>query len=382
MNVSNEAGENMAETAGTILIVEDQPELAAVLEYHFQSQGFATLHAENGLSACRLAGSEQPDLILLDILLPDLDGWEVCRLIRGRRDEAIGSVPIIMLTALGSMNDRLRGLELGADAFIPKPYSVREVVLTSRRLIERRQRERQLSGAVTRLQAQGDQERAIQDILCHELRNQLLILRGYSGLLGRPEVGGSDRSSTCIAAIERSSRTLGNLAESLLLLSRCAAEGLCLPSDRPEVVALCREILDLYRPLADQRRMGLELETSVAAARPELNSLGLRLILSNLVENALKYAPEGTPVMVRLAHPPGSRLELAVEDCGLGIAEADRERIFQRFARGGTLPPEVPGSGLGLYIVHTLAGVMRGEVRVEDREPAGSRFVVSFPTRQ
>jgi two-component system, sensor histidine kinase and response regulator len=367
---------------GTILIVEDQPELAAVLEYQLQAQGYATLLAHDGLTACRLAGSEQPDLILLDILLPDLDGWEVCRLIRGRRDEPLGSVPIIMLTALGSMNDRLRGLELGADAFIPKPYSVREVVLTARRLIERRHHERQLSGAVSRLQAQSDQERAVQDILCHELRNQLLVLRGYSGLLARPEVGGNERSSTCIAAIERSSRTLGNLAESLLLLSRCAAEGLCLPSDRPEVVALCREVLDHYRPLAEQRRMTLALETAVVATRPELNALGLRLTLSNLVENALKYAPEGTPVTVRLAIPPGSRLELAVEDCGPGIAEDDRERIFLRFMRGNTQPPEVPGSGLGLYIVHTLAGVMRGEVRVEAREPAGSRFVVSFPTRQ
>jgi len=134
---------------GTILIVEDQPDLAALLEYQLQAQGYATLLAEDGLSACRLAGSEQPDLILLDILLPDLDGWEVCRLIRGRRDEPLGSVPIIMLTALGSMNDRLRGLELGADAFIPKPYSVREVVLTARRLIERRHHERQLAGAVS-----------------------------------------------------------------------------------------------------------------------------------------------------------------------------------------------------------------------------------------
>ncbi len=366
---------------GTVLIVEDQPELAAVLEYQLQGQGYDVLLAEDGLSACRLAGSARPDLILLDILLPDLDGWEVCRLIRSRREEPIGSVPIIMLTALGSMDDRLRGLELGADAFIPKPYSVREVLLTARRLIERRHQERALHGAIDRLRAQSDRDGMLQDILAHELRNQLLILRGYSGLLNRPELGAGEASRHCIAAIERSSQTLGNLAESLLLLSRCADEGLQLPGDNVEAVALARELLELYQPQAERRRMPLLLDTATLTLATGLNGLGLRLILSNLLDNALKYAPEGTPVMLRLAVPAGSRLELAVEDCGPGIDAEEREQIFRRFVRG-SVGGATPGNGLGLYIVRTLAEVMGGEVRVEDRDPVGSRFVVSFPTPQ
>ena len=138
-----------------ILIVEDEPDLAEVLSYQLQHQGFSTLVAGDGLSACRLAGSENPDLILLDVLLPDLDGWEVCRLIRSRHEHEIGSVPIIMLTALDSRNDRLKGLEAGADAHISKPYSIREVILTAQRLIDRRRRERFLCDAINRMKARS-----------------------------------------------------------------------------------------------------------------------------------------------------------------------------------------------------------------------------------
>jgi signal transduction histidine kinase len=332
---------------GKILIVEDQPELAEVLEYQLQGQGFTTLVAADGLQACRLAGSERPDLILLDLLLPDLDGWEVCRLIRSRGREEIGSVPIVMLTALASMDDRLRGLDLGADAYLAKPYSIREVVLTARRLIERRRREQELRREVTRLEERTAHSTAIQDILCHELRNQLLVLGGFSGILNRPGEVPLDtaQSRTCIQAINRSSQALGTLAEGLLLLSRTETDGLQLPADHPAVPELVAEVIALYRPLADQRRMAVTFDCPPHIATPTVNSLGLRIILSNLLENALKYAPEGSPVTVRVEAPTGGRMLLQVEDRGPGIAEADRERIFQRFFRGAASPPPESGSG-------------------------------------
>jgi two-component system sensor histidine kinase/response regulator len=366
---------------GKILIVEDQPDLAEVLSYRLNSQGFTTLFATDGLTGCRLAGSETPDLILLDVLLPDLDGWEICRLIRSRREDDIGSVPIIMLTALNSMNDRLKGLEIGADAYIAKPYSIREVILTARRLIERRRREQSLNKAINRLQARSDHSKTVQDILYHELRNQLLILRGSSVLLGRGTALPEDRSQTCIQAIERSTQSLGNLAESLLLLSRQENEGLTLPPDHPEVSLLAREIISFYQPFADQRRMKLHLHSEQTNPNPAVNGVYLKVILSNLVENAVKYAPEETNIDVRLSTPPGTRLEVAVEDRGDGIPEKERDLVFNRFARGTTAAETVPGRGLGLYIARLLARAMGGEVHYEAPLSGVNRFTVIFPLR-
>ena len=367
---------------GKVLIVEDQPELAEMLRYQFQVQGFATMVAEDGLNACRLAGSEHPDLIILDILLPDLDGWEVCSLIRSRKEYAIGTVPIIMLTALDSMNDRLRGLETGADAYISKPYSTREVMLTARRLIERRQREQSLNETVTQMQTLHDSSGAIQDIFCHEVRNQLMILRGFSTLLSRTAEVTEERSQTWIQAIERSTQSLANLADSLLQLHRHETGDICLAPDHPQVAAVAEEILDLYRPFAEQRRLEFHLHADQDNPNPAINGVGLRLILSNLIENAVKYSPDGTAIEVHLSTPPATRLQVVVEDHGPGIPEGDQSRIFQRFVRGAASPDKPSGSGLGLYIAKTLAQVMGGDLTFESRRPNGSRFVATFPLPQ
>ena len=135
-----------AVTRGKILIVEDEPEIAEMLEYALRRSGFTTVLAEDGLHACRLIERERPDLVLLDVMIPGLDGWEVCRLVRSVPDPEIATTPIIMVTALGSQNDRIKGLELGADGFIPKPYSVREVVLQAGNLVARRRQERIVRG--------------------------------------------------------------------------------------------------------------------------------------------------------------------------------------------------------------------------------------------
>lgn len=126
---------------GLVLVVDDEPELAEMLMYSLQQQGYAAISAGDGFNACRLIEKERPDLILLDIMMPDLDGWEVCRLLRSVPDEDIASIPVVMLTALSDLNDRLRGLELGADAYVAKPYSLREVLALTDNLITRRRRE-------------------------------------------------------------------------------------------------------------------------------------------------------------------------------------------------------------------------------------------------
>jgi DNA-binding response OmpR family regulator len=111
-----------------ILVVEDEPELAELLAGFLQRRGFATRIAGDGLTACRLTEEFRPHLILLDILMPGIDGWEVCRLIRRVPDRRLANIPIIMVSALNSPEDRSKGIELGAEDYIPKPYRFSELV--------------------------------------------------------------------------------------------------------------------------------------------------------------------------------------------------------------------------------------------------------------
>jgi len=117
---------------GRILIVDDEPHIVRVLRGYFEQAGFAVLGAYDGAEALRVARQERPDLIVLDIMLPRVDGWEVCRTLRRESD-----VPIIMLTARVEETDTLIGLELGADDYIPKPFSPREVVARARAVLRR-----------------------------------------------------------------------------------------------------------------------------------------------------------------------------------------------------------------------------------------------------
>lgn len=123
---------------GRVLIVEDDVYIAELLGYWFRRAGFSTRTAEDGLAACSMVEQERPDTILLDLMLPGLDGREVCRLIRHHRDPHIAATPIIMLSALSSPEDKANGLLLGADLYLTKPYSIRDVLHATRSLLGRR----------------------------------------------------------------------------------------------------------------------------------------------------------------------------------------------------------------------------------------------------
>ena len=128
----------MSDPSHSVLIIEDERVLADVLEYNLRRAGFETEVALDGLSACRAVGRKRPDLVLLDIMLPDIDGWEICRLIRDHENHEVASTPIVMLTALSSEADRMRGTRLGADAYVTKPYSLKEIVSLAEEIITRR----------------------------------------------------------------------------------------------------------------------------------------------------------------------------------------------------------------------------------------------------
>jgi two-component system phosphate regulon response regulator PhoB len=118
-----------------ILVVDDEPDALEVLGFKLKEAGYMPLFAADGLKALAAARTERPDLIVLDLMLPEIDGFEVCKILR--RDPATASIPVLMLTAKAAEMDRVLGLELGADDYVTKPYSPRELVLRIRKLLKR-----------------------------------------------------------------------------------------------------------------------------------------------------------------------------------------------------------------------------------------------------
>jgi signal transduction histidine kinase len=356
----------------TILIVEDEPEILAPLSHSLQRAGYLVFEAEDGLSACRMIGSHHPDLILLDILLPDLNGWEVCRLLRQHPEPQIAATPVIMLTALNTPDDKLHGLQLGADAYLPKPYSQQEVLLLSGKLIERHRRQLDLESRYALLSDALEQQRELHSLMFHELRNQLTIISGYTELLGGDRTVDETGS---VAAIRRSSSYLQNLAEDFLLVRKVQDGRLRLPVEPLCIEELLNEIIELYTP-AGQARGILLLKRSEGDPRPvSANRPALKIILSALLDNAVKYGPANSPVILACDYQQ-RHCVLKVCDAGEGFAPQERERIFERFYRG---TGQAPGSGFGLYGVRVLSLAMGGDAGVDETVGTGCCLRVNLP---
>ncbi len=364
------------EQPGRVLIVEDEPAILEPLAHSMRKAGFAVLIAEDGLSACRIVGREKPDLILLDIMLPDLDGWEVCRMLRQHPDPLVASIPVVMLTALGTPENKYRGLELGADLFLPKPYSIREVILLSGKFVRNRQETLAMQNRLEKITSEDRQNHELHHMLFHELSNQLYILNGFTEHLHKNPA--SERAGACMDAIYRSSSYLQSLAEEILLIRQVEDGHLSLVYEHFPVDALICEIIEVYTTPA--RGKDVQLRYLIAEQQPTINlcRLALKIILSALVDNSLKYGPAGQTITLS-CETAADRFVLKVADQGPGIHADEQERIFEPYYRVESVASKSRGRGLGLYGARVLANAMGGTVMVESHSGVGSCFRIDLP---
>ena len=357
----------------TVLVVEDDPEILDVLEFNLRAAGYRILKAEDGLAACRLVGAETPDLIFLDVMLPDLEGWEICRMIRAHRDPWVASTPLVMLTALGTVDHKLRGLALGADDYIPKPFSVQEVLLKARRLVDAR---READRVREELRLSEDRRAAdadLQGLLFHELKNKLVVIGGFSRRLTALP-GPDQRAGRYAQAVREAAGYLSDLAEQVLLLRRLEAGRLDLALDETDLAELARSVAALHG--APAREKGVEIVVEAGAVPAQVSPTAARVCVSNLLENALCYSPEGGTVRLRVGAEPRVAF-VEVEDEGPGIPREEAEAVFEKFYRGAT-SRQGGGTGLGLYVVRTLAAAMGGWAYLLPPKERGTRARLEF----
>lgn len=334
--------------------------------------------ALNGLVACRLIEAEKPDLVLLDILLPGMDGWQICEIIRNHKQEGISEMPIIMLTALGSPKEKLKGIEMGADDYIPKPFSVKEVLLKVDRLIGREMKKKDLDAEVKKLEAMEVQRTDFQNMLFHELKNQLVIIGGYSRRMAEKRFLTSEKQRHFAGVIRECSHSLNSLTEEMLLLSRVEAGEYPLPAKNVSLEETVRQVISIFSRQAEEKGIRMHFELTGIIPIMSLNRTAVQVAISNLVENAIKYSPEGSDITVSLGPEKGKGAIVAVEDEGPGIPEEEREKIFDRFYRGERVKSRTKGTGLGLYISKTLIESMGGSISLECKDGNGTCFKVVF----
>jgi DNA-binding response OmpR family regulator len=168
-----------------VVIIEDEPAVAEILRVKLEADGAEVHHSIEGLNGCALIGEVHPDVVVLDLLLPDMDGREICQLVRQLEDEEVSNTPILMLTALSDTSNREKGLSLGADDYVVKPFSVLEVTTRVRNLAMKRIESRQEKQLVREMEEKLREDRESESVLIHEIRNKLITISGLSSLLER-----------------------------------------------------------------------------------------------------------------------------------------------------------------------------------------------------
>lgn len=375
----NTAGDENRET---ILAVDDTPANLHLLAGILLSSGYEVHLAEDGESALKAARAVPPDLILLDIQLPDIDGFEVCRQLKA--DTQTRDAPVIFISAYTDTDNVLRGFDLGGVDYITKPFQVKEVLArVANHLMLVRQRKQ--------IEALREQDRQRYEMLdqmknkfiqmaTHDLRNPLNIILGYAVLLESVEVSEKDAEFVQQAAheLQKSTEKMRTLVADMLDLARMEVRAR-LSLSPVRLTPFLEQCLASFRTLLDQKELELEFRPSQEEVTLMADVARLERMIDNLVSNAIKYTPSGGYIEVAVESFP-DHVVIQVSDTGLGIPEEDMPRLFEAFFRVNTPQHQkIEGTGLGLLIVKSIAEQHGGQVSVSSALGQGSTFSVSLP---
>ncbi len=365
----------MSEKTHRILIVDDERFNIKVLN-DLLKPAYRTMIAKNGKQALDVAFSDiPPDLILLDIMMPEMDGYEVCT--RLKADERTQDIPVIFVTAMGEVDDEAKGLEIGAVDYIVKPFHPPIVLARVKTHLCLKEKNEQL-------QALNASKDTFFSIISHDLRSPLAASLGYSELLQTQIEGGAekDEQQTTARKLHLTIKHLHSLLENLLTWSRIQLGAMQYDPEELELREIAEYNLDLFISKAEQKQICLECavqdDVMVYADYNMLNT-----VIRNLVSNALKFTPSAGTITISARRHDERFCEMAVSDTGDGINEADIPKLFRIDMQHSTVGTAgEKGTGLGLSLCQDLVQKNGGKIWVESEQDMGTTFKLTLPIPQ
>ena len=368
-----------AKSIDRILAVDDSPDNLFLVEAILAEEGYEVICKPDGISALALIKTEPPDLILLDVMMPGIDGYEVTRQIRKNPD--LPFIPILLITA-HDHSSVVEGLDAGADDFIRKPVEVDELLARVRSLLR-------LKHSIDQQKAMSRQREDFVSRLTHDLRTPLVAADRMLHLFQQGALGEiSSPMGEAIASMIKSNQNLLQMVNTLLEVYRYEAGRKTLTFSYFDIGQLVQEVIAELSPLIQNKELSLEFtpsqdcltQTSVIIGDP----LEIRRVVTNLVGNAIKFTDRGsvkirlylTEMQLNISNQPQKVMVLEVEDSGIGIAPEDQVLIFERFRQGNN---KRSGSGLGLHLISLIVEAHKGMIQMESQIGQGSLFRICLP---
>jgi signal transduction histidine kinase len=364
------------EAPDRILIIDDDKIIVEILTQSLTLAGYAVSSAFDGEEGLALVRGQKPDLILLDVMMPKMDGYAVCRQIKGNPETRF--IPVIILTALTDRDDKLRALEVGADEFIRKPPDRQELLIRIRSLLRTKKLHQQVEAGYRELREVEATKNNLTSMIVHDMRGPLTsILGGLEILLERQDELDADGRESLITANLLSTRRLMTMVEAMLDLQRLETGQMPV---RPTTVRLGKivdESVQAVRPLLQADGVKIDVKADQPAAPVLLDGDLFSRVLNNLLFNAIRFSPEGGRIGVWTQHN-GRWLVVNIADQGPGVPREFRHQVFEKYARLQT-GNRGTGVGLGLAFCKLAVEAMHGRIWVEDLPRAGALFRVALP---
>lgn len=356
-----------------ILAVDDEPANVKLLE-RLLSRTYYIASETNGKRALTRIQEQQPDLILLDIMMPGMNGLDVLREIRA--NPATVDLPVILISARADASDIAQGLELGANDYITKPIDVDVTLARVRTQIRLKQLEDQRKAAIDELNAAHEMKDGFLRMVSHDLKGPLTNVRMIAALLRKSE-DAINNGTTLLNILDDSADTMQALITDFLDTAALQSGVLDLKLSPVSLAQLVDEVVIRHTVHAEQKNIALHIENIGGVICADFERFGQAL--GNLVSNAIKYTPPASTVRVwtEIEH---TSIRICVADEGPGIPEDERDRLFTQF---GKLTPRPTGgessTGLGLWIVKHLVTIQQGQVGVYCPPDGGSIFWIEMP---
>lgn len=355
-------------TKPVVLIVDDQRSGVEALSLLLQDAGYDTQEAHSGPQALELAAQHPPDLVLLDVVMPGMNGFETCEHLH--KIAGLADVPVIFLTGFTDRPAIAKAFDTGAVDYVTKPFMLEELLARVKTHVD-------LKLARDRLGQMLREREEITDVVAHDLKNPLTcVLFAVQSL--RRQQQSAERRDELIAEIEDSARTAMEFIQRFL--SR-GAEGQRLrqfSARRVNLLELAGQAARAQRSAAESSAVTFAVEGSAAEAN--VDPAVTRNVLQNLLANAIQYSPRGGRIEINVSRLPTGFAQCRVMDRGPGIAKEDQAKLFTRFLSLASASQRSQySSGLGLAIAKHDVSLMGGYLWYESREGGGSIFGVDLP---
>ena len=363
-----------------ILIVDDVMSNVLLLKILLTNEKFQVCTANCGNACIEQARKEHPDLILLDVMMPDINGFDTAVIMK--KDDELKDIPIIFLTALNTPQDLVKGFQVGASDFLTKPFNKEELVMrvmqqislvAAKRIIEKQNKE---------LKATLNNRDKMYSVIAHDLRSPMASIRMVLNLVVQSTSADTvgPELYTLLDQANRESEEVHDLLDNLLKWTKSQTGRLNVVLQDLDLNDIIPGVVEIFEMIAQTKHITLDLQKTEAPLKVHADNDMLKTVLRNFMSNAIKFSPENSTIQILMANE-GDFARVSVKDQGVGIAADRLDTIFHKgettYGTGGE-----EGSGLGLQLCQDFARKNGGDCYVESVEGQGSTFSFTVPLLQ